>query len=405
MRPPWPLPNGWHWAEWKSIARVASNLVDPAEHQTLPHIAPNHIESWSGKLLPYQTVAEDKVISSKHLFSAGQILYSKIRPYLAKAVIVDFSGLCSADMYPVDTELVPRYLKWWMLSPDFTRFAAGEQARTVLPKINKHALGQLPVPVPPVEEQRRIVDLLEDHLSRLDAADAYLDTARRREAVLHDQLLTNMLFSAPGEEVPLRDVLTAGLSNGRSVTTQDGGFPVLRLTALRDGRIDLAERKAGAWSAEEAARFLVEKGDFLISRGNGSLRLVGRGGLVVDQPDPVAYPDTLIRARPAADKIMPDYLALVWNAPEARRQIEKVAKTTAGIYKVNQKDLGAILVPLPSLADQRRIVESVAESREALSRLSGHIRAASDRSDSLRRSLLAAAFSGRLTGDREPAGV
>ena len=405
MRPPWPLPDGWQWAEWKSIARVASNLVDPAEYQTLPHIAPNHIESWTGKLLPYQTVAEDKVISSKHLFSAGQILYSKIRPYLAKAVIVDFPGLCSADMYPVDTELVPRYLKWWMLSPDFTRFAAGEQARTVLPKINKHALGQLPVPVPPLEEQRRIVDLLEDHLSRLDAADAYLHAARRREVVLHDQVLASVLSSASRIAVPLRDVLTTGLSNGRSVPSQDGGFPVLRLTALREGRIDLAERKAGAWTAAEAARFLVEKGDFLISRGNGSLRLVGRGGLVMQEPDPVAYPDTLIRARPAADKIMPDYLALVWNAPEARRQIEKVANTTAGIYKVNQKDLGAILVPLPSLADQRRIVESVADSREALSRLSGHIRAASDRSDGLRRSLLTAAFSGRLTGERELAGV
>lgn len=165
MRDPWPLPTDWRWAEWKSVARVASNLVSPADYQSVPHIAPNHIESGTGKLLPYRTVAEDEVISAKHLFAPGQLLYSKIRPYLAKAVIVDFLGLCSADMYPIETELEPRYLKWWMLSPDFTRFAAGEQARTVLPKINKHALGQLPVPVPPLSEQHRIVNLLEGHLS------------------------------------------------------------------------------------------------------------------------------------------------------------------------------------------------------------------------------------------------
>src|SRR4051794_25652315 len=117
MSEPWPLPDEWRWAEWKSVARVTSNLVNPADHQSLPHIAPNHIESGSGKLSPYRTVAEDEVISSKHLFSPGQILYSKIRPYLAKAVIVDFPGLCSADMYPIETSLEPRYLKWWMLSP------------------------------------------------------------------------------------------------------------------------------------------------------------------------------------------------------------------------------------------------------------------------------------------------
>lgn len=277
---------------------------------------------------------------------------------------------------------------------------------TTVLHLNVADVREIPIPfLPPVEVQRRIVDLLEDHLSRLDAANAYLDTARRREGLLHDQLLTSMLSSVSCGDVPLRDVLTAGPLNGRSVTTQDGGFPVLRLTALRDGHLDLAERKAGAWTAEEAARFVVEKGDFLISRGNGSLRLVGRGGLVVDEPDPVAYPDTLIRARPAADKIMPDYLALVWNAPAVRRQIEKVAKTTAGIYKVNQKDLSAVLVPLSSLADQRRVVEVVADSREALGRLSGEIRAASARLAALRRSMLAAAFSGRLTGDRDAAGV
>ncbi|GAB4901217.1 hypothetical protein MAHJHV28_44120 [Mycobacterium avium subsp. hominissuis] len=139
-----------------------------------------NIESKTGRLLAYRTVAEDKVTSPKHLFKPGQILYSKIRPYLAKVAIADFAGLCSADMYPVETELEPRYLKWWMLTPEFTRHASGQQARTVLPKINKHALGQLPVPVPPLDDQRRIVDLLEDHLSRLDAAANGLLKARKR---------------------------------------------------------------------------------------------------------------------------------------------------------------------------------------------------------------------------------
>src|SRR5438477_10659089 len=95
----------------------------------------------------------------------------------------------------------------------------------------------------------------------------------------------------------LGELLEEPMANGRSVP--DGsGFPVLRLTALKGGRVDLRERKRGAWGAQDASRFRVRNGDFLIARGNGSLALVGRGGLVEDEPDPVAYPDTAIRVRP-----------------------------------------------------------------------------------------------------------
>ena len=66
--------------------------------------------------------------------------------------------------------------------------------------------------------------------------------------------------------VPLRELIGTPLANGRSVPSQVGGFPVLRLTALRNGTIDLRERKEGAWTRDDAERFLVQTGDFLVSR-------------------------------------------------------------------------------------------------------------------------------------------
>jgi type I restriction enzyme, S subunit len=115
--------------------------------------------------LEYTTIAEDKVFSAKHLFKSGQILYSKIRPYLAKAVIVDFEGLCSADMYPIDSLINTSYLHRWMISSEFTELASGKQGRTVLPKINQNALNELCVPVPPLEEQAKIVEYVENALT------------------------------------------------------------------------------------------------------------------------------------------------------------------------------------------------------------------------------------------------
>ena len=120
-------------------------------------------------------------------------------------------------------------------------------------------------------------------------------------------------------------VLSEPLTNGRSVKSANRGFPVLRLTALQNGIIDLTERKTGAWTAREADCFLVRTGDFFVSRGNGSIRLVGIGGLVRQPPDPVAFPDTLIRIR-LCSGIDPRFFATIWNSRIIRDQLESRAK-------------------------------------------------------------------------------
>lgn len=305
-------------------------------------------------------------------------------------------AVLNQHIFKVESNIDPRFHKY-LLDHKLAELMRHTHGSGMV-HITRGRFDSLPVAVPPIEEQGRIVAILEDHLSRLDAANDYVRAARRRGAVLEDQLLASALETVRSDRVPLRGLLETGLANGKSVPSQAGGFPVLRLTALRDGRIDLAERKEGAWTVDDAARFLVRRGDFLIARGNGSLRLVGRGGLVEDEPDPVAFPDTLIRARPDASLIQPTFLALVWNAPTVRQQIERAARTTAGIYKVNQKDLGQIQVPVPSLTDQTRVVAAVGEARYGLNQLTAEMNRARNRSVALRGALLAAAFSGRLTG-------
>ncbi len=338
---------------------------------------------------------------------AGDVLFARITPCLENGKLAQVPP--GTERVGGSTEFIvlrpghrvdEGYLYYWCMEPSVRSKAKALMAGvTGRMRLGASDLGKFQIPLPPLDEQRRIVALLEDHLSRLDVADAYLDAALRRAATLSDQIFDSELAGCEAECVPLGGLLTTRLANGKSVRTDDGGFPVLRLTALRDGRIDLAERKGGAWSATDASRFLVQRGDFLIARGNGSLRLVGRGGLVTDDPDPVAYPDTLIRARPDPAKISPEFLALVWNAPAIRRQVERAAKTTAGIYKINQKDVAAVQVPVPAPVDQERIVLAAAGARESATRLSSTLGHCRMRGAALRRSLLAAAFSGQLTAE------
>lgn len=190
---------GWTTAAFFEAGEIASNLVDPATIADMPHIAPNHISSARPVLLPYRTIREDGVTSGKHRFFAGQILYSKIRPYLRKVVQVDFDGGCSADMYPINPRCHPRYLLYWMLSPQFTWMATRHEGRTVLPKINQNALNSIPTPLAPHAAQAKIADALDVIFARADRLEA--EAARAR--ALLDRLEAAILGKAfRGELVP-----------------------------------------------------------------------------------------------------------------------------------------------------------------------------------------------------------
>lgn len=329
-----------------------------------------------------------------------------------------------------------RYLLHYLNQFDYHGFANG----TTRLKLTRSSMDEIPVRLAPNSEQERIVAAIEEAFSKLDAGAAGLRTVRQllkrmRDAILAaavtgrlvpkdptDTPATKLLadlgiepVSDSASDVPptwavvrLGDLLSEPLANGRSVRSRQGGFPVLRLTCLDGGRIDLSERKDGEWDAAAAAPFLVRKGDFLVSRGNGSLDLVGRGGRVVDEPDPVAYPDTLIRVRVPEDFLEPSLLALVWNSATVRQQLEAQARTTAGIYKVNQGMLNDVLLPLPPREEQARMVAEVERQISFVAACEQAVDAGLERAAALRRSVLKAAFEGRLVSQDptdEPASV
>jgi len=323
-----------------------------------------------------------------------------------------------------------------------------------------------PVPLPPLAEQQRIVAEIEKQLTRLGAGVAALKRARAalrryRASVLKaacegklvpqdpsdepaDQLLRRILgerrakweadLRAKGKDpskakyeepvgpataglgalpvgwewASLSQLLEAPLTNGRSVKDYPGGFPVLRLNAIRKGNVDLTQQKAGAWTREEANAYLVHAHDFLVARGNGSLDLVGQGGLVREGPGDVAFPDTMIRVRVNPSLFNPDYLRTVWNAPFIRKQVETSARTTAGIYKINQQLMHRFILPLPPLAEQERIVAEVERRLSVVEEMEATVEANLKRAERLRQSILKRAFEGKLVAQDpadEPASV
>lgn len=197
-------------------------------------------------------------------------------------------------------------------------------------------------------------------------------------------------------KLQVNDCLLEPPSNGRSVKDRVGGFPVLRLTALKPPKIDIAAHKNGDWEREQAKDYIIREGDFLLSRGNGSKNLVGLGKLVPPLEFEVAYPDTMVRLRVISGCLIDEYLAQVWNSRVVRRQIEKNARTTAGIYKINQKHLAEFKLPLCSIEEQKQIVDLLSENLPLLDQMEKDIGKGLDTSEALRQSILKKAFSGQL---------
>ena len=153
------IPKHWNVTKFKYICSVKTNLVNVKKYQEYPQISPDNIEKDSGILLNYSTVAEAGVISDNHLFFKGQILYSKIRPKLNKATIAPFNGLCSADMYPIETNENTMFVLYMILSQYFlNQVSLVTEDRVKMPKINQEELGVIKIVLPDnINEQEKIV--------------------------------------------------------------------------------------------------------------------------------------------------------------------------------------------------------------------------------------------------------
>ena len=165
------IPVMWTIMKFGKCIKIKSNLVSPEIYYDYPQIAPDNIEKNSARLLDYKTVRDSGVISWNHLFFKGQIIYSKIRPLLNKIIIAPFDGLCSADMYPIETENNSKFIVYMMLSNYFSaQVGLVTENRVKMPKINQNELSSILVALPSISEQQEIADYLDKKCSAIDSA-------------------------------------------------------------------------------------------------------------------------------------------------------------------------------------------------------------------------------------------
>lgn len=316
-------------------------------------------------------------VADYKLVEQGHFAYATIHLDEGSIGIAPERALIS-PMYTVfsvdESRVVPDYLIRYLKSPralgHYPRLGKGAVHRRKA--ISLTALGSLPLPLPTLEEQRRVAAIL-------DKADAL--RAKRCQVLAHLDALVQSTFHAMfgdleascSAEGQLEDVLVDGLSNGLSPSaTGDVEAEVLTLSAVTGGTYDPSVAKTARFAKAPTGKQVVREDSFLISRGNGNPDLVGIG--VVAQPDPerpIMFPDTVIGGQIDKSRIEPSYLASVFATDAVRRQVRASVRTTNGTYKVNQQGLGAVKFPLPPINRQHEFavrVEAINTQRSVVER-------------------------------------
>ena len=305
-------------------------------------------------------------------------------------------GAFCAVIRPQPDRVLPDWLALFLRSEVFRTWSRQSTGANIK-NIRKSELEAFPVPVPPMAEQRRVVDLL----SRAEGIVRLRRQAQQKAAALIPAIFVDM-FGDPatnpkGWEVRhLGELLSVPIRNGIS-PARSGTVPgrVLTLSAITQGRFDATAVKEASFVAPIASGDEVRAVDFLVCRGNGNRRLVGAGCYPTSDMSGVAFPDTAIAVRPDSALLDRSYFSALWGTAFIRQQIDSIAKTTNGTFKINQTGLAGIRVPVPALGQQRQF----ARLAEALQSIQSQQEMALKKATASFDALLARAFSSQRAAE------
>ena len=281
-------------------------------------------------------------------------------------------------------------------------------------KLTQASMNTIPIPVAPLPEQHRIVSRIESLFAKLDEAkekaQAVVDGFElRKSAILHKAFtgeLTEQWRKEHGGHLSdwtntTLSEIVSGFKYGTSEksTYNNTGMPVLRIPNVGDGILKFEDMKYLAHNDVDEAN-QVHENDLLIIRSNGSRDLVGKCAIVPALSREFSYASFLIRIKPS-EQILPDYLALYLNSTDARAQMFKKAKSSAGIHNINSQELGSITINVPTVYEQSAIIAVLDSLLSKEQQAKETAEAVLVQIDTMKKAILARAFRGEL-GTNDP---
>lgn len=407
------LPAGW---TYSTLGELANKLVDGSHN-------PPAKSSTGRPMLSARNISDGKIVFDEYRLidlsafaledrrtrvTAGDVLLTIVGTIGRSAVVPDgtdeFTLQRSVAVMTPNSAIQSEILSHYFQSPRVQQWFEANAKGTAQKGVYLGMLSKLAIPVPPRREQGRIVEKIEQLLTRTRRGRAEL----ARVSVLisrYKQRILALAFSgdltAPWRtansalepvEVNLSDVAT-GLSYGSSAkSAPTGRIPVLRMGNIQDGRLDW-DNLVYTSDRAEIDKYTLVPGDILFNRTN-SPELVGKTALYRGE-FPAIYAGYLIRIQ-CTERILPEFLTYCLNSPLGRAYCWEVKTDGVSQSNINAKKIGAFRFLLPQLEEQAEIVRRIDSAFDWLDRLAEDHAKAANLLPKLDRSILAKAFRGEL---------
>ena len=368
------LKPGWSRVAFGDVVRLNTDRAsDPEAAGFNRYVGLEHIDPGDLTIRRWGNVSEGTTFTN--VFMPGQVLFGKRRAYQRKVAAPDFSGVCSSDIYVLeskdDRHLLPELLPFVCQTDAFFKHAVGTSAGSLSPRTNWQSLATYKFALPPLEEQRRRVDVLLAVGRSTEAFRTLVEALRRVESSTFDALVAR---SSRSRNVPLGSLLVEPPRNGCSAVeaSHPTGHWVLTLDALTKSGYQPGRIKQVQPTAEMKAATL-KPGDLLISRSN-TRELVGLAGTFDEGRQDVSWPDTMMRLRPDDSILRTRFLEIFLRSTSGRRQIQSFAAgTSASMKKINGNSLRRLVVPVPEPEAQDAITERIDRLRRARESIRGRL--------------------------------
>jgi len=363
--------SGWLRLSLGTVATASKEKVSPSDGTVDRYVAGEHMDSDDLKIHRWGDPNETALGPAFHRrFRPGQVLYGSRRTYLRKVAVADFDGVCANTTFVVQTKdparLLPEFLPFVMSAEPFHAFAIAESKGSVNPYVNWSDIERYEFDLPPLDEQKRIADLLWTAERSAVAQTAYRTELALVRKTWIDEGIERFLSA---DQVAFADLWQSSPDGGYSAAPvdQETGKYVLSLSALgsegyRPGNLKHVP------DTEQTRSASLSRGDLLISRAN-TADLVGRVGIFCEARDDVSFPDTMMRLR-LKPEVSNEFAAAVLGSIHGRTHMRRSAAGSAtSMVKINRASLGRLRFPIVSRSTQRAFLEDLKVQDHALARL------------------------------------
>ena len=204
---PFDIPDSWEWVRLGNISSYAETKQKVNATSADPSIWGLDLEDIEkgGRLLEHKTVGERRAVGDKTVFAKGDILYSKLRPYLLKILVAPDDGICTPEIVPfrVYGGIDPNYIVNYLKSPYVDNLINSITYGVKMPRVGTETMTSLLVPIPPLEEQRRIVEKIDGVASAISVYDVAYQKTETLNSAFPEALKKSILQEAvQGKLVP-----------------------------------------------------------------------------------------------------------------------------------------------------------------------------------------------------------